>query len=190
MKQYKYQFVILIITFVFAPNINAQNIKIIVNPFHVPHNIPRLVGIQLENKLNVGSSLGAGISYYYMEPSHSGDGEYSGFRARLDYRKYIKNSVAYKGVYISPSLNYLRTSVPDGDEPFVSLQKGIRSGFGLGLNIGFQLIAGENILIGFALGPVYYSTLTKKEYVDSSTYQYWDNDLEFDISLSIGLLIR
>jgi len=190
MNQSKQYLIILILFIVIAPLASAQHVKINANPFHVPSFIPRLIGVQLENKLNIGSSLEAGISYYYMEPSRSGDGEYSGYRARLAYRKYIKNKAAYKGVYISPSLNYLHTTVPEGDEPIVSLQKGTRTGYGFGLNIGFQLFAGKNILLGFAIGPVYYRSLTQKEYADSSTYQYWNNDLEFDISINFGWLIR
>ena len=168
----------------------AQNIKITGAPFHIPSYMPWLIGVELENKLNVGSSLNLGISYYYMEPSHSGDGEYSGFRVRLAYRKYIKNKLAYHGVYISPSVNYLHTSIPDGDEPTIALQEGIRNGIGFGLNIGFQLIVGEKLLLGFATGPTYYRTFMKKEYVDSSISEYWDHEMEFDISFSVGWLLN
>ena len=124
--------------------LNAQSIKIIFNPFQISGFMPRLIGIELENNFNVKNSLGVAIEYYYLEPSHSGDGGYSGVRAKLAYRRYINNKVSYKGFFVAPSLNYLHTSIPEYDEPEVNLVTGTRNGYGIGFNIGYQMILGGN----------------------------------------------
>lgn len=186
----KNQVIIFIIILFCVSSTNAQNIKLSANPFHAPPSIAREIGIEFENKLNIGNSIGAGVSYYYMEPNKSGDGEYSGYKVQLIYRKYLKNKVAYKGLYISPSLNFLQTSIPEDDEPFVSLKNGERIGFGLGIKLGFQLIVAKNILLGFGIGPTYYSNQINKEFADNSFDSYKYNSTELELAFSVGWLIR
>ena len=173
-----------------ASNINAQNIKINVNPVHISGIMPGIFGIQLENKLNVSNSIGLAADYYYLEPNFSGDGEYSGIRAKIAYRRYISNTIAYKGLFISPSVNYLHTDIPEVDEPVVELKSGNKDGIGIGLRIGTQFIVGKNISLGFALGPVYYKSLTKEEFNDSSSHQYWSNNMELNLEFSFGWIIK
>ena len=183
-------FIVLILSTILTFNMNAQNIKINVNPLQVSGITPIIFGIQFDKQFNKGNILGVAVEYYHLEPNFSGDGEYNGIRTKLTYRRYINNTVFYKGFFISSSLNYLHTSVPEVDEPDVNLKTGIRNGIGIGLSIGRQLIIGKNISLGFALGPVYYKNHIVKEFVDLSTNEYWANRLEFDLEISIGWIIK
>lgn len=188
-RVYKLLITVALVTFWGAGAI-AQNIKIIVAPFHIGGYMPRTVGVQFENKLNINNSFGMGIESYYLEPNISGDGEYNGVKVNFAYRRYFSHKSVYKGFYVSPSLNYLRTDVPERDEPSVNLKSGTRTGFGIGLRIGKQYVVGRKILLGYSFGRTYYRSTTKKEFTDSSKRESKNKHAEFNLDFSIGWLIR
>lgn len=170
----------------------AQNIKLNINPFHISQFMPRLAGVDFEKSLNFKNSLGVTLQYYYREPSHSGDGEYSGLRIRYYYRQYFLNEKKYNGFFISPTISHLHTSVPNIDEPLPGKHQisGRQNGFGFGLVSGYQISLENNLALGFSLGANYYINYVFKEFADLSSTQFWNKKIEFDFELSIGLVIN
>lgn len=168
----------------------GQNIKIIANPLQIEGYMPRTIGIQFENKLNLKNSLGLGIEYYCLEPNHSGDGEYNGIKVNITSRRYFNNQELYRGFFVSPSLNFLHTDIPEGDEPIVRLKSGTRTGFGLRLQIGQQFLLGKNLIMGYGFGPAYFNNRIKSELVDGTKGEYRSNDIELNISFQIGWKIK
>ncbi len=112
--------------------------------------IVKTFNVQYERALNDNSSLQLGFFYTGFS---SGDTKFTGFGITPEYRFYLSESPAPKGVYIAPFVRYQSFNIKDDE----TNSEGDFSAFGGGVIIGKQWIFKEKISLDMFLGPAYYS---------------------------------
>ena len=110
----------------------------------------RTLNVSFEQKLKPASS--AQLGFFYTGFS-VGDTEFSGIGLTPEYRFYLSDTDAPKGVFIAPFVRYQNFKL----EEKVTNSKGELSTFGGGLIIGKQWIFKERISLETFIGPVYQS---------------------------------
>ena len=151
--------------------------------------VPAAIGFSVEQAFKEVNSMEFSYELYYRANSWPGDGNYSGQRINLAYKRYFGAHSSYQGFLLSPHISYLATSVPEYDEPLVSLRKGASTGFGAGLNLGRQWLLGERVTLGIEAGTTFYRSYLQRKWEDSSSEAYYDNHWDYNLSFSLGVLI-
>lgn len=114
--------------------------------------VVKTFNIQYEKKLNATSSFQLG--FFYTGYSTGGT-SFSGFGLTPEYRFYLSDSEAPKGVYVAPFVRYQSFTLEDGSN------KGTLSTFGGGLILGKQWIFKEKFALDLFIGPSYNSGSVK-----------------------------
>ena len=110
--------------------------------------ILKTINLQYEKKLNSSSSFQFGFFYTAVSV---GSTDFSGFGITPEYRFYLSNTEAPKGVYVAPFVRYQNFTLTDG------IDKGTLSTFGGGLILGKQWLFKDRIALDIFLGPSYAS---------------------------------
>lgn len=134
---------------VFTANAQSKGNVIKINIFSP---IVKTFNIQYEKTLTATSSFQLG--FFYTGYS-SGSTDFSGFGITPEYRAYLSETDAPKGVYIAPFLRYQNFTLTDGGN------KGTFNSFGGGLIIGKQWIFKEKVALDIFIGPSYSSGSAK-----------------------------
>lgn len=131
----------------------GQNSVVKVNIFSL---LVKTFNVSFEQKINANSS--AQLGFFYTGYSVS-DTKFSGFGLTPEYRYYLSDTEAPKGVYIAPFLRYQSFKLEDNSSG--TSNEGKLTTFGGGLLIGKQWIFKERVSLDIFLGPAYYSGDTK-----------------------------
>ena len=183
--------IIAFISIVFCYNsIEAQIIKVYVNPFHVRGIVPLGFGGKIENKLNLKNSLELTGGIYYRESMFSEHGAYVGYNFSLASKHYFKPNELYDGFYLSPSINYLKADISYIGLTQSEFIKGTRNGFGVNISGGFQKIIKHRFSIEAALGICYYRNNEKVEFANQQNWDSWSGSLEPNLTLNVGWVIK
>lgn len=180
----------MLLSFLMAGAASGQILRFKFDPVHLFERSPRAFGLEIEHNFKVHHSITASHSSFYLGHNHSGDGEFFGRKSNIAYRRYFGSEKPLTGFYLSPSLNYNKTTIPEYDEPIVGLKEGSRKGFGIGLYIGQQFIVGNHITLGYDIGHTFYRFHTKSEFYDSTKREEWLNKRFFNINFQIGWLFN
>ena len=108
--------------------------------------------IQYEKKLKSDASFQLG--FFYTGYSTGGT-SFSGFGITPEYRFYLSDTEAPKGVYVAPFIRYQSFTLTDGGN------KGTLSLFGGGLILGKQWLFKEKFALDLFIGPSYSSGSVK-----------------------------
>jgi Protein of unknown function (DUF3575) len=158
----KVRFSVILASFVFfATAASAQQNVIKIN---ILAPIVKTFNVQYERALNDNSSLQLGFFYTGFS---SGDTKFSGFGITPEYRFYLSETAAPKGVYIAPFLRYQSFTIKDDE----TNSEGDFSAFGGGVIIGKQWIFKEKISLDMFLGPAYYSGKVDVESGDEDDFE-------------------
>ena len=126
--------------------------------------IVKTFNVQYERALNDNSSLQLGFFYTGFS---SGDTKFSGFGITPEYRFYLSETAAPKGVYIAPFFRYQSFIIKDVE----TNSEGDFSALGGGVIIGKQWIFKEKISLDMFLGPAYYSGTVDVESGDEDDFE-------------------
>ncbi|MEJ0056612.1 MAG: DUF3575 domain-containing protein [Bacteroidota bacterium] len=126
-------------------SLNAQSNVIKINIFSP---IVKTFNVQYEHKLSPTGSFQLG--FFYTGYSTSGT-DFSGFGITPEYRLYLSDTEAPKGVYLAPFVRYQSFNLTDGGN------KGTLSLFGGGVIIGKQWLFKEKVALDIFIGPSYSS---------------------------------
>jgi len=107
-----------------------------------------------ERVLNEDMSTQLGFFFTFYKPEGYG---ISGFGITPEFRYYLSQASAPKGIFVAPFLRYQQFEVTDNSTSGV----GKLTSYGGGLLIGAQTLLKETITIEAFLGPVYYATNAK-----------------------------
>ncbi len=128
--------------------------------------------LSYERLLNADMGLQLGLFY---TGAKAGDTELNGFGINPEFRYYLSNADAPKGIYIAPRLRYtdytLKTSaVDETTQEEITAEAGF-SAFGGGLLVGAQAHLKDLITLEFYLGPMYMSSkIDVKSNVSEDTF--------------------
>ncbi len=140
----------------FAFSANAQSSVIKLNIFSP---IVSTFNVQYEKTTKADQSFQLG--FFYTGYSSS-DTKFNGFGLTPEYRFYLSDTDAPKGVFIAPFVRYQSFSASNAS----TNTKGSVTSFGGGVVLGKQWIFKEHISLDIFLGPGYYSSNIK---IDSGT---------------------
>jgi len=118
-----------------------------------------------EHVLNDDKSTQVGFFFTFY---NLGDFSLSGFGVTPEFRYYLSQSRAPKGIFIAPFLRYQQFKVTNNTTSGV----GSLASYGGGLLIGAQTLLKETITIEAFLGPVYYAANAKVESGTSSPDEF------------------
>lgn len=106
--------------------------------------------LSYERLLNedMGVQLGA-----FYTGAKAGDTKLDGFGLNPEFRYYLSNAAAPKGIYIAPRLRYTNFTLKVTDDNVDA--KGTYSAFGGGLLVGAQAHLKDLITLEFYIGPMY-----------------------------------
>lgn len=110
--------------------------------------------IQYERKLSATGSFQLGFFYTGFS---AGDTKFSGIGITPEYRFYLSETEAPKGVYIAPFLRYQDFTLTQE----ATTSKGTLTNFGGGVIIGKQWLFKEKIALDIFIGPSYSTGSTK-----------------------------
>ena len=114
--------------------------------------VVKTFNIQYEKKLSAASSFQLG--FFYTGYS-TGSTSFSGFGLTPEYRFYLSDTEAPKGVYAAPFVRYQNFTLTNGGD------KGTLSLIGGGLILGKQWLFKEKFALDIFIGPSYSSGSTK-----------------------------
>jgi hypothetical protein len=114
--------------------------------------IVKTFNIQYEHKLSATGSFQLG--FFYTGYS-TGSTSFSGFGITPEYRIYLSDTEAPKGVYLAPFVRYQSFNLTDNSN------KGTLSLFGGGVIIGKQWLFKEKVALDIFIGPSYSSGSVK-----------------------------
>ncbi len=104
--------------------------------------------LKYERALNESMSLQLGGFYTGYSPGDT-DAKLSGFGITPEFRYYLSTTPAPNGIYLAPNFRYMKLTVTEGaNEAYLTSNS-------LALNLGYQMILKEVVVIDAWLGPVY-----------------------------------
>ena len=168
-------FVILCIV-LFAINVSAQKTVIKVN---LLSPLVRTGSFFLEHAIGEETSIQLGALFTGFK---AGDTKFSGFAITPEFRYYLSESPAPKGMFIAPYLRYQSFNL----EEEITASKATFSGFGGGLLVGKQWIFKERISLELFIGPSYLSGSVD---VESGTEDEFEVDAFDGFGLRSGITL-
>lgn len=167
----KILFVLIVVSSALTVNIvQAQSNAIKIN---ILSPLVKTLNLSFEHALSESSSFQ--IGFFYTGASIA-DLKYTGFGITPEYRFYLSESPAPKGVYLAPFIRYQSVKLEDTSSS--STGSATLSAIGGGLVVGKQWIFKERITLDIFLGPSFNSGKVKVE--DGTSNQFEDVNAGFD----------
>jgi hypothetical protein len=106
--------------------------------------------LKYERVLNDAMSFQLGFFYTGFKPSGSTT-EFSGFGITPEFRYYLSDKPAPDGFYLAPNVRYYKFTLKETDTD----SEGTLSNVSIALNLGYQVLLKNTVVIDIWLGPSY-----------------------------------